>query len=210
MARRRGGAPRKPRVHEKRINVQLIKPDTAEGTPIYALVSRTIEKHHEHLTNARIAVAWNKSWKPDADGRVTIGKLRKASDLDRELAPYDFVLILRKEFWDNPHTTDEHRAALIDHELCHGQVRSRPDGEPMVDEKGRRQYRLRKHDVEEFSEILYRHGPHYKRALEDAFIAWQTRQMEIASTKDQRIDESDAAKGKAALGKVGATAAAGH
>lgn len=211
MARRGGvGRTRKPKVHEKRINVQLVKPDSVEGKPIYELVARTIEQHHEELTNARIAVAWNKSWKPDADGRLTIGKLRKCSDLDRELAPFDFVIILRQEFWQDAKTTDEHRAALIDHELCHGTVRLRPDSEPMVDEKGRRLYRMRKHDIEEFAEILYRHGPYYKRNLEDAFMAWSSRQMQIKSSKDEKLDreETDAEKGRKKLAAVGSDATA--
>lgn len=174
MARRGFKVARKPKNHEKRVNYVLVKPDTVEGKPIYDLMNRTIEEHHEELTNAKIAIAWNLAWKPDADGHVILGKCKKASDLDREFSPYDFVILLRKEFWQHSQTTDAQRAALIDHELCHASVRLDADHEPKRDERGRVIYRMRKHDIEEFSEILMRHGC-YKRDLENAFLALQTR-----------------------------------
>ena len=112
MARRKGGGgQRKPRNHEKRVNFQIIKADTNEGKPIYELMNRTIEKHHGHLTNARIVVAWHLAWKPDRDGVKKLGQFKKASDLDRELHPYDFVMLLNKDFFTHTQTTDEQREA---------------------------------------------------------------------------------------------------
>ncbi|MEO7272059.1 MAG: hypothetical protein ABI211_08640, partial [Vicinamibacterales bacterium] len=71
----------------KRLTYELIHQDTEIGRPLYALLADLIELHHEDLyrTDARIALAWCTSWKPDVDGRVTLGKCKKASDLDREL-----------------------------------------------------------------------------------------------------------------------------
>ena len=54
----------------------------------------------------------------------------------------------------------------MDHELCHASVRcDKNSGEPMVDERNRLIYRIRKHDIEEFADIVERHGT-YKRDLE--------------------------------------------
>src|SRR5574341_1335574 len=170
MPRRRVKVPKAKKQRSKRVSYELIKRDSVAGKPIYALVNQLVEKHHEELTNARIAVAWNLSWRADVDGRVKLGQLKKASDLDRELAPFDFVIMLRKEFFDLAETTDAQRLALIDHELCHGDVRLDKDGEPMVDSKGRTLYRMRRHDVEEFSAVVGRHGL-YKRDLEHFFGA---------------------------------------
>ena len=206
--RRRGGAPKKPRNHEKRVNFQLIKPDSKDGTPIYQLMNRTIEQHHEHLTQARIVIAWNLAWKPDRDGVVKLGQLKKASDLDRELAPYDFVMLLRKEFWEHSQTTDEMRAALVDHELCHGSVALDSNLEPKRDERGRQIYRTRKHDIQEFSEIILRHGL-WKRDLENAFIAIKTRQMVLEeATKTKRQEDEDGKVAKVASEKLQAERAA--
>jgi len=195
---------RKPRVpkakkqRSKRVSYELIKRDSAAGKPIYGMVTDLVEKHHEELTNARIAVAWNLSWRADVDGVVKLGQLKKASDLDRELHPYDFVIMLRKEFFELAETTDAQRLALIDHELSHGTVRIDKDGEPMVDAKGRTLYRMRKHDVEEFSHIVARHGL-YKRDLEHFFsVAKRNRQGQLVDISSRR----KAGNGQAGNGAV--------
>lgn len=149
----------------KKVSYELIKRDSVPGVPMYAMLETLVEEYHEDLVNARIALAWNLSWKPDVDGRVTLGKCKKASDLDRELAAFDFVIILRREFYEDGEVTDEQRRALLDHELCHGALALDKDGEPVEDERGRKVYRIRKHDIEEFSAIVARHGC-YKRDLE--------------------------------------------
>jgi hypothetical protein len=164
MARRRSFKPKAP-PKRKRVSYELIDPKTDQGKSMHAMLNRLVEVHHSELTNARIALAWNRSWKPDADGHSKIGQCKKASDLDRELAPYDFVIMLRADFWHSSEVTDDQRRALLDHELCHATVKEGKDGEPARDERDRVIYRMRKHDVEEFSQIVERHGL-YKRDLE--------------------------------------------
>jgi hypothetical protein len=149
----------------KAITYQLILPDSDVGQPMYELLWWIVRDHHEELLrhSARIALAWCTSWKSDVDGRVTIGKCKKATDLDRELAPYDFVILLSRDFWDR--ATANQRAALVDHECMHAAVKYDTDGEPVTDARGRIVFRTRKHDLEEFAEVVQRHGT-YKRDLE--------------------------------------------
>lgn len=161
---------KKPKRHEKRVAYKLIPKDSVAGKPMYAMLDRLIEQYHTDLTNARIALAWNLSWKPDADGVKKLGKCKKASDLDRELAAWDFVICLSQEFWADAGVNDGQRRALLDHELCHAAIRVDRDGEPLRDERGRIVYRMRKHDIEEFSEVVARHGI-YKRDLERFAVA---------------------------------------
>lgn len=137
----------------------------ADHPDLYARLSRLVAEHHEDLRDARIALAWCTSWKPDVDGRVTLGKCKKASDLDRELADFDFVILLRRVFWQDEAVSDQQRDALLDHELMHAALKYDTAGEPMVDERGRLVYRLRKHDLEEFVVIAQRYGT-WKRDLE--------------------------------------------
>jgi hypothetical protein len=132
---------------------------------MYAQLDELVTAHHEELAKARIALAWCTSWRPDVDGRVILGKCKKASDLDRELAAFDFVILLRKAFWQHEDVTDSQRLALLDHELCHAAVTHDARGEPVEDERGRIVYRTRKHDLEEFAVIVERYGC-YKRDLE--------------------------------------------
>lgn len=199
--------PRKPKDQRKRVSVKLIKADTAEGKPIFSLIARSIERHHDELTQARVAVAWNLAWKPDADGVRVIGAIRKASDLDRELngGEWDFVILLCKEYWEtagkDAAEREKIRAFVIDEQLCKITARLQPNGEPMIDERGRRLYRTRKYPVQAFPETIYRHGL-YSRALVDAFNAARKsgRQMSIGEkAPDPKAPPSDADKGKAAL-----------
>jgi hypothetical protein len=92
------------------------------------------------------------------DGRLTLGKCKKASDLDRELSQWDFVILLRKAFWTHEGVTFAQRRALLDHELCHAAVALDGHGQPVRDERDRIVYRTRKHDLEEFTAIVERHG----------------------------------------------------
>jgi Putative phage metallopeptidase len=154
--------PAKPRT----VSYELIaRDDDVLGHPMYKMLDSLVSAHHHDLRDARIALAWCTSWKPDVDGRVTLGKCRKASDLDRELAAFDFVILLRRAFWRADQVTDAQRRALLDHELCHGARQFDSAGEPVEDERGRPVYRMRKHDIEEFTEIVERHGC-YKADLE--------------------------------------------
>lgn len=154
----------------KKVSYALIKPDSIPGVPMYEMLRELVDQFHDdEISHARIALAWNLSWKADVDGRVVLGKCKKASDLDRELAAYDFVIILNQEFWENADVKDWQRRALLDHELCHAAVTLDEAGEPVEDQRGRLVYRTRKHDIEEFTNIVLRHGC-YKRDLE-AFAA---------------------------------------
>jgi hypothetical protein len=155
--------PRLPRL--KRSSYELIDRESKIGKELHGILNDLIERFHAELTGARIALAWNLAWKPDVDGRVILGKCKKASDLDRELAPYDFVILLRRFFFEDGEVSNEQRRALIDHELTHATVKLDRRGEPVEDLKGRKVYRLRKHDLEEFSAVVERHGL-YKRDIE--------------------------------------------
>jgi hypothetical protein len=149
----------------KKVTYELIPRDDLIGAPIYGLLESLIVEHHDELRHARVAIAWCTSWKADVDGRLTLGKCRKASDLDRELSAFDFVILLNRDFWQSTIVGSDQRIALLDHELCHARVALDEQGEPKEDERGRIVYRIRKHDIEEFTEIVERRGV-YKRDLE--------------------------------------------
>jgi hypothetical protein len=157
---------------QKRVSYDLIRPDSVPGRSMYAMLRALIEAHHDDLerTKARIALAYALSWKADVDGRVKLGQCKKASDLDRELHAHDFVILLNAEFWQDGDVSDDQRRALLDHELMHAQVKLDDDGEYAVDTKGRYVFRTRKHDIEEFSDIVRRHGV-WKRDLEEFYAA---------------------------------------
>lgn len=154
----------------KKVNVKLVSREHAGRVlAVYEIMESLVEKHHGHLSEAAIAIAWRFGWKANADGRVTLGQAKKGGDLDRELHGYDFVILLNHEAVNGGTLKQHQLRALIDHELCHCQVSKDKNGEAMTDENGRTVYRIRKHDIEEFQEIVARHGL-WKDELE-AFVA---------------------------------------
>jgi hypothetical protein len=150
----------------KKVLFELISPEQVylSGQP-YELLAEVRAENHFDTAEAKIALAWRKGTKPNADGKLVLGRCVKANDLQRELVDYDFVIVLNKEFWEDPGFNREKKIALLDHELCHAAVAVDSDGEKMRDTKGRNVWRVRGHDVEEFEEIVVRHGV-WKRDLE--------------------------------------------
>jgi hypothetical protein len=122
--------------------------DRAEEPEIYDLMDRLIAEHRDDLALARIRLAWRTGWTADADGVLTLGKCRRATELDAKLSGVDFVILLNAAAW--PHLEDRQREALLFHELEHAQPRLDDDGEQVQDESGRPQWRIRKHDLEAF------------------------------------------------------------
>lgn len=101
--------------------------------------------------------------KADRDARLTLGWAKKESDLDREKTkgrggkePHDFTVALNYDAWQR--FGEAQRAALMDHELMHCQVAVDEDGEERRDALGRVVCRVRGHDIEEFRDVVSRHG----------------------------------------------------
>jgi Putative phage metallopeptidase len=143
------------RRHLRKVRVELIPQDTSN--PLYTMMRRIRERHHHETRKAKVALAWRIALKPDTDGHLLLGKCIKASDLQRELSEYDFVILLNKEVWEDKTFGHKRQKALLDHELCHiAQVYRK--GKRLKNDHGKYVFRLRNHDVEEFSEIVDRHG----------------------------------------------------
>lgn len=142
----------------KKVNYQLIPAQSEFGQPIYAMLRDIVEADHEELRDARIVLGWCVSWRADVDGNVTLGVTRKASDLDRELAAYDFVILLNRPLWLDDELDEHKRRAILDHLLCYADVALDKNSEPVEDERGRKVYRKRKEDVRAFRTNVDRYG----------------------------------------------------
>ena len=151
---------------------------------IHQAVADLIEKFHPTLITARIALVWRYGWRPDKHGSLTLGKCRKASDYDLAFASYDFVILLGFESWVK--MDNSQRLALLDHELAHAYGEEKDDGSM--------NWSIRKHDLEEFREIVERHGM-YKSDLED-FIKAGMRQPEPGLLDDITDPEDETDKPK--------------
>jgi hypothetical protein len=142
----------------KKVNYQIVPLDHEAYSSL-----QHAREFHPALAPARIALAWRLRTKADKDNLLTLGKCVKVSDLQKEFAYWDFLLVLNQEFFLQ--FDEKQRLALIDHELCHARPLLDDKGLQSKDERGRLLWRLRKHDLEEFREVIDRHGC-YKDDLE--------------------------------------------
>jgi Putative phage metallopeptidase len=136
------------------------------GTEPYNVLTEARELWHTDLDAAAIALAWEGKVKMDIDGHVRLGKCVKVTDLYREFAEFNFIIVLNREVWGDEQFTAEKKLALMDHELCHAAPAYDEDtGKQKVDAANRLVWRVRRHDIEEFRSVVAHHGC-YKADLE--------------------------------------------
>ena len=131
-----------------------------EADPVEHIANRLIQAHHSHLADAKILYLFTSAKRKKCD-RVRLGSAQKLSGLLRYLSSgtaasvadgYDFVVLIGSNEW---RSLEEHqRMALVDHELSHCWRYEK------VDRKGNTTDRwgLRGHDLEEFTDVVARHG----------------------------------------------------
>lgn len=141
---------------------------------IERIAHTVINEHHEHLRRASIAYVM-KMCERDQKGQpkipalstrvgvfAAVAKIRTVPALWQCLAGFDFVVEVDEARW--MFLADEQQMAVMDHELCHA----------TEDENG---WYVRDHDVEEFADVLARHGAWYGRL--DAFVKSAPEQIEM-------------------------------
>ncbi len=124
--------------------------DYAWHDPAATLAQPIIIAHHPHLERVKIAYVAKVQPKPPKapkrDGRkLVLAKTAKVSPKMQVLMDEGYVFVITFDDWLWQDLNPAQQRALIDHELCHCGV----DGDG---------YYLRQHDVEEFREIIGRHG----------------------------------------------------
>jgi hypothetical protein len=175
----------------KPVKVELIELYEIPGNSVsgksepYRVLDFLRSEFREDLEEAKIVLVWRLDVPMDKDGKIELGKCHKRTDLDKELGEKkdlpprlrkdiyknespDCIITLNREAWQD--FTANQRHALMFHELCHFVPvldPQDPAGEAFKrDERGRICYRVRKHDIEEFGEVVQRFGL-YKRDLEE-------------------------------------------
>lgn len=132
-----------------------------EATEARQIAEELIPKHHTRLLDhpvlgdARLLYLFTDR-KRKKGNRVTLGTAAKLPALQRYLSrrggdptsEAHFILLFSYLEWDL--LEPEQQVALVDHELCHCTVRMGKDFKS--------RWAIREHDVEEFTEIIQRHG----------------------------------------------------
>lgn len=134
----------------------LITSDTIEGTEVLALIEEVKNRWKKDLNSARIGAAWMLRAKPDKDGHVVLGKLKRCSELEKRWNNLDAIVLLNQDRFRL--LSREQRLALVHHEMCHLAESLDSNGEAAYDGHGQRKWRTVKHDLEEFREVVRSHG----------------------------------------------------
>jgi len=116
-----------------------------EASPsVIHVAEELIEKYHPWLKEARIGFVYrDKAQK--SKGRLVLARAQTVPAKLQVYLEYDFLIWVSKEDWEGK-LTDAQREALIDHELCHC----------ARDDSGA--WTIRPHDVQEFWQVIERHG----------------------------------------------------
>lgn len=109
---------------------------------LLSMAEELIEEHHAHLKHANVGFLYRD--KAAKSGETFVyGKARKVADKDKVFMEFDFIIWIAKEEFER--LENDRQRALVDHELCH--CAGFPGG-----------WKMRHHDVEEFVDIVIRHG----------------------------------------------------
>ncbi|MFP7694200.1 putative metallopeptidase [Bacillus subtilis] len=132
-----------------------------ESKELRQLAESIIDENHPHLKDAKQQIGFylregNSKW---------AGKAKKCTAFERHMTDYMLFVFINKAAWET--MPEEQRAALVDHELCHFTREEWEEPDPKDPSKWVTVYGaatdpdswgIREHDVEEFSEIIERHG----------------------------------------------------
>lgn len=117
-----------------------------EASPsVIHIAEQLIDQYHPWLRDARIGFVFRDKAQPSA-GRLILAQAQKVTAKLQVYLEFDFLIWISKEDWEGK-LTDTQREALIDHELCHCVKRLDNDT-----------WAIRPHDVQEFWQIIERHG----------------------------------------------------
>ena len=129
------------------------------ATDVEEIAKKIIAKDRKDLADARIVYLFIEK-APSSGGRITWGRARRIGGLNAVLAHLEdhefekctepdpfFVIEISEDVWVG--LDADRRRALVDHELMHCRV----DAEGDV-----AKYSMRRHDFEEFTAVIRRHG----------------------------------------------------
>jgi hypothetical protein len=154
------------------------------------LAADIIRKDRPQLSVLAIAFVFRDE-APVSDGKVKAGMCVRIDDRNWTLHKQDFLIEIAKDIWDQ--ANPQFQRALMDHELGHCGIRYDDEtGAPAIDENtGRIKTYCRQHDIEEFADVLQRHGD-YHEGLRTFIAAFAKHRIDAKAKKKTEAAEAAA------------------
>lgn len=127
----------------------------------------------DEARNAKIVYLFNVSEKANCAGQI-----QSPGGTWKFLSDYDYVLWVHKPTWDT--LNENQRKALVYHELCHITHTAKKDGS--VD------FKLKKHDLEEFIDVVKNFG-YWTPVLEELEKIKKGTQETDEEVDEEKVDE---------------------
>lgn len=132
---------------EPKIKIEYWQPAEEEGSP-HQFAKQLIPKYHSHLATAKICYLFRTKAKTSGP-KVILGQASRMNTRIKAIADFDFIIEIGYDEWKELNASQ--KTALIDHELCHC-------GGEEDENTGEMKWRILPHDLEEFRDIVHRHG----------------------------------------------------
>lgn len=146
-----------------------------EAESVESIAQGLIPNYHAQLATARILYVFSSdSW--TKNGRELSGKVQKLSGFNEWAVERDFVIFVAQNKWND--MTESQRSALVDHLLssCTGDE---------DDDTGEYKWKVLDPEVQEFTDVLFRHGAWHEGLVD--FVK-QAKKVNIEETSEETED----------------------
>lgn len=119
-----------------------------------------IAEFYPHLKDLNISFLFQEKARKSGD-KIIAGKCSKVGDREFFLHGHDIIIEIAQDIYLG--SSAEINNAVMDHELAHIGIKKDKDGLDAYDSKtGRIKLFIKKHDLQEFTEIYERHGAYHE------------------------------------------------
>jgi len=156
----------------------------AQDKTLENLGNAIIAANRPGLVDAKICYMFREKASITRD-KVIAGRCIRVDDRNYSIHKYDFLIEIAMDLWQE--ANDDFKKALMDHELGHAGIVRDENGELELDDKGRIRTYVNLHDIEEFSDVLARHGA-YHEALRQFLQAFADRKSKTKKAPEAEED----------------------
>ena len=134
---------------------------------------------HPHLEDYELCYVFKEDL--TKANRVALATIKKTTPFEYYLSGVDLVVTINADYW--PELTYRQRVALLDHEFCHTFE--------VTNDKGVSSLKFRGHDLEEFTDVVRRHGA-WMPDIKDITEAQREFDFNMVKREGERVKDAKA------------------